>query len=111
MTLFLDSEGPVPSITVRGEVDMSTAHLISELAEHVITRRPVRVILDLSQVTFFSAHGISALLRAEHAATRAKVTLILRDAARASPICWRPPRPDWLWTLRQSPQLGDPLGT
>ncbi|MEV4712544.1 STAS domain-containing protein [Micromonospora sp. NPDC049374] len=81
MTLSLDSEGPVPSITVRGEVDMSTAHLISELAEHVITRRPVRVILDLSQVTFFSAHGISALLRAEHAATRAKVTLILHDPA------------------------------
>lgn len=81
MTLALDSEGPATLITVRGEVDMSTAHLISEFAEHAIARRPSRLVLDLSRVTFFSAHGISALLRTQHAATRAEVTLILRDAA------------------------------
>lgn len=81
MTLALGGAGPAPLITVRGEVDMSTAHLISELAEHVIARRPARLILDLSQVTFFSAHGISALLQAEHAATCADVTLVLREAA------------------------------
>ncbi|MEH0972291.1 hypothetical protein V6U77_14285 [Micromonospora sp. CPCC 205546] len=32
-------------------------------------------------MTFFSAHGISVLLRAQHAATRAGVTLTLRGAA------------------------------
>ncbi|RLK23873.1 anti-anti-sigma factor [Micromonospora sp. M71_S20] len=81
MTLDLNSEGPVPAIAVRGEVDMSTAHLIDELAAHVIARRPVRLILDLSRVTFFSAHGISALLRTQRAAACAGVTLTLRDAA------------------------------
>ncbi|SCG60180.1 STAS domain-containing protein [Micromonospora halophytica] len=81
MTLNLDSEGPVPAIAVRGEVDMSTAHLIDELAAHVIARRPARLILDLSRVTFFSAHGISALLRTQRAAACAGVTLTLRDAA------------------------------
>ncbi|MFG1648538.1 STAS domain-containing protein [Micromonospora sp. NPDC049275] len=81
MTLDLDTAGLVPVISVRGEVDMSTAHLVSELAEHVIARRPVRLVLDFSRVTFFSAHGISALLRAQHAATRAGITLTLREAA------------------------------
>lgn len=81
MTLDLDTDGPVPLITVRGEVDMSTAHLINELAEHTIARRPARLILDLSRVTFFSAHGISALLRTQRAAAGADVGLILRDAA------------------------------
>ncbi|WP_433389512.1 STAS domain-containing protein [Micromonospora sp. KLBMP9576] len=81
MTVALHGEGPQPSITVRGEVDMSSAHLIDELAEHVIARRPVRLILDLSRVTFFSAHGISALLRTRRAAACAGVALILRDAA------------------------------
>ncbi|MCG5445730.1 STAS domain-containing protein [Micromonospora sp. NIE79] len=81
MTLDLHNDRHAPLITVSGEVDMSTAHLISELAEHVIIRRPARLVLDLSGVTFFSAHGISALLRTQRAAESAEVTLALRAAA------------------------------
>ncbi|WP_181539372.1 STAS domain-containing protein [Micromonospora saelicesensis] len=81
MTLDLQNDRHAPLIAVSGEVDMSTAHLISELAEHVITRRPARLVLDLSGVTFFSAHGISALLRTQRAAESAEVTLALRAAA------------------------------
>ncbi|MCG5436267.1 STAS domain-containing protein [Micromonospora foliorum] len=81
MTLELNNDRHAPLIVVSGEVDMSTAHLISELAEHVITRRPARLALDLSGVTFFSAHGISALLRTQRAAESAEVTLALQAAA------------------------------
>ncbi|MGI5525282.1 STAS domain-containing protein [Micromonospora sp. CA-259024] len=81
MTLGLATQGSASLVTVRGEVDMSTAHLISELAEHLIAQHPVRLVLDLSRVTFFSAHGISALLRTRRAATCAGVDLILGDAA------------------------------
>ncbi|MCG5449561.1 STAS domain-containing protein [Micromonospora hortensis] len=81
MTLDLRNDRHAPLIVVSGEVDMSTAHLISELAEHVITRRPARLVLDLSGVTFFSAHGISALLRTQRAAESAEVTLALRAPA------------------------------
>ncbi|KAB1921260.1 hypothetical protein ONO23_00993 [Micromonospora noduli] len=81
MTLDLHNDRNAPLIAVSGEVDMSTAHLISELAEHVITRRPARLVLDLSGVTFFSAHGISALLRTQRAAESAEVALALRAAA------------------------------
>ncbi|RLP86396.1 MULTISPECIES: STAS domain-containing protein [unclassified Micromonospora] len=81
MTLSLDTEGPLIVITVSGEIDMSNAHLITDLAEHGIGRRPARLVLDLSGVTFFSAHGISALLRVQSTAAHAQVELILRDAA------------------------------
>ncbi|WP_442933984.1 STAS domain-containing protein [Micromonospora sp. CPCC 206171] len=60
---------------------MSTAHLISELTEQAIAQRPAQLFLDRSRVTFFSAHGISALLRTQRAAADAEVTLILRDCA------------------------------
>lgn len=81
MTVALRHDGATPWIVVRGEVDMSTAHLITELAEHTLARRPDRLVLDLSRVTFFSAHGITALLRTRHAATCAEVTLTLHAAA------------------------------
>jgi anti-sigma B factor antagonist len=63
MSLDLTAAGPETVLTVAGEVDMSNAHLISELAESALGERPVRLVLDLSGVTFFGAHGISALLR------------------------------------------------
>ncbi|MGC4790586.1 STAS domain-containing protein [Micromonospora sp. DT178] len=81
MTVALESDGPVAVIAVCGEVDMSTAHLITDLTEQVVARKPVRLVLHLSKVTFFSAHGITALLRAQRAATRVDVRLTLRDAA------------------------------
>lgn len=81
MTLDMNREGPAPLITVRGEADLSTAHLIGELAEDMITRRPARLVLDLSGVTFFSAHGISTLLRIQHSAACAGVTLTLLRTA------------------------------
>ncbi|SIM85436.1 STAS domain-containing protein [Micromonospora cremea] len=81
MTLSLDTVGPATVITVSGEVDMSNAHLITDLTEHAIGRLPARLVLDLSSVTFFSAHGISALLRTQNTAAHAQVQLILRDAA------------------------------
>lgn len=61
---------------------MSTAHLITELTEHALAQR----LYDSNWIfrsNLFSAHGISALLRIQHAADRARVVLI---PLRASPI-------------------------
>jgi anti-anti-sigma factor len=81
MTVTAGVEGTSTVIAVRGEVDMSTAHVLTEMVEHAVGRRPSRVVLDLSEVTFFSAHGISALLSAQSTATGARVELALRDPA------------------------------
>ncbi|MFE9960115.1 STAS domain-containing protein [Micromonospora sp. NPDC005299] len=64
MWLACTVPGAVTRIGVSGEIDMSNAHLLVELVESLTHPPPVAVELDLSEVTFFGAHGISALLRA-----------------------------------------------
>lgn len=59
MSLALTSDGSAKLVTVSGEVDMSSAHLLTELVE-CVCRLPVPVIaVDLSAVRFFSAHAVS----------------------------------------------------
>ncbi len=78
MSVELSIEGRVTVLAVAGEVDMSNAHLIVELAEAALRERP-DLVLDLSAVTFFGAHGISALLRVQAAAARAGGSCVLRS--------------------------------
>ncbi|MCG5438104.1 STAS domain-containing protein [Micromonospora foliorum] len=81
MSLTLTDEGLAKLITVSGEIDMSNAHLLTELVEFVC-RQPAPVIaLDLSRVRFFGAHAVSALLQAQDIATDARAAVLLRDPA------------------------------
>ncbi|MEH0970735.1 STAS domain-containing protein [Micromonospora sp. CPCC 205546] len=81
MSMVLTSDGPAKLITISGELDMSNAHLLAELVE-CFCRPPVPVItVDLSAVRFFSAHGVSALLQAQHIAATAGAEILLRDPA------------------------------
>ncbi|WP_051065794.1 STAS domain-containing protein [Micromonospora lupini] len=81
MSLALTDDGSVKLITVSGEIDMSNAHLLTELVEFVC-RRPAPVIaVDLSAVRFFGAYGVSALLQAQGIAADARAAVLLRDPA------------------------------
>jgi anti-anti-sigma factor len=71
--------GEVTVITACGEIDVSTAHLLTELVQHVAGRRPARVILDLAEVGFFCAEGVTALILAREAVTAAGGQLLLRN--------------------------------
>lgn len=72
------SAGPITLIRASGEVDMSSAHLLVDMVALVAARpAPQQVALDMSEVTFFGAHGISALLRARHLVTCAGGVLTL----------------------------------
>jgi anti-anti-sigma factor len=79
LVLELVACGEVTVITARGEIDMSTAHLVTELVQHVAGRRPARVILDLAEVGFFCADGVTALILAREAVTAAGGQLLLRN--------------------------------
>ena len=70
--MFVDQEGPDPNfsatttvtdgratVTVTGEVDMSTADAMQRAA---IRDNPAAATLDLRQVTFFDSAAIHALL-------------------------------------------------
>ncbi|MEU5669483.1 STAS domain-containing protein [Micromonospora sp. NPDC047753] len=79
MSLSLSRDGAVSQIRVVGEIDMSNAHLLTELVE-VLCRTPTPlVVVDLAAVRFLGAHAVSALLHAGHLAAQAGGRLTLRD--------------------------------
>ncbi|MEU4475346.1 STAS domain-containing protein [Micromonospora sp. NPDC023888] len=81
MSLALTDDGSAKLITVSGEVDMSNAHLLTELVGFVCRQSVPVIALDLSAVRFFGAHGVSALLQAQDIATEARAAVLLRDPA------------------------------
>jgi anti-anti-sigma factor len=58
----------VRRVTVVGEVDDSTAPALQAALARAIGDDPSRLELDLTDVTFFSCAGLTALLGARHAA-------------------------------------------
>lgn len=71
--------GPVTVIELCGDVDMSTTHLITELVIHVAKSSPSQVILDMAEVSFFCAAGLTALLHARKTINDAGGRLVLRN--------------------------------
>ena len=69
---------PPTVIEISGEIDLATAHLITELVEHVTRHRPAQVILDMANVRFFCADGLRALLHARATITATDGQLLLR---------------------------------
>jgi anti-anti-sigma factor len=78
LSVRLVSCGPPTVIEISGEIDLTTAHLITELVEHVVRHRPAQVILDMANVSFFCADGLRALLDARAAVAAADGQLLLR---------------------------------
>ncbi|MGC4807919.1 STAS domain-containing protein [Micromonospora sp. DT233] len=81
MSLALTCDQATTLITVSGEIDMSNAHLLTEMVEFACHPPTPTIAVDLSAVTFFGAHGVSALLRAQDAVARAEADFRLPDPA------------------------------
>ncbi|MEW2429359.1 STAS domain-containing protein [Micromonospora sp. NPDC047644] len=79
MSLSVSHDGAASQIRVVGEIDMSNAHLLTELVQ-VLCRTPTPlVVVDLAAVRFLGAHAVSALLHAAHLVAQAGGRLTLRD--------------------------------
>jgi anti-anti-sigma factor len=79
MSLALSNHSPVTVITVCGELDADTAPHLTELVERVAAGRPKQVIIDMADVTFFGAAGLTTLLQANDIITSAGGRLLLRS--------------------------------
>ncbi|MGK5740329.1 STAS domain-containing protein [Micromonospora sp. URMC 103] len=83
LTLVLSREGPAALVEARGEVDMASAPLLTDLVDTVLTRHaPAVLVLDLSGVTFFCAAGVTALFTARQRAASAGCMLVVREPSR-----------------------------
>jgi anti-sigma B factor antagonist len=65
------------TIEVCGEVDIATAELLAEGLRHGLRKRPARLSVILSRVSFFSAAGLHTLLAARNEANACAVRLVL----------------------------------
>jgi len=80
LTLRFVTDGAVAVVQVRGDLDMDTSPLLTELLNHVVAlHRPPLLVLDLQHLEFFCAAGIHALLRARETLLAQHAHLILRD--------------------------------
>jgi anti-anti-sigma factor len=78
LSLELTNHGTVTVITISGELDMSTAPLLTDLVEAAVGARPTRVVVDMANVTFLCATGLRGLIQARDMIIAGGGHLVLR---------------------------------
>jgi anti-sigma B factor antagonist len=81
-----DDRGDVTVLALAGELDMSTAPQVSDLVDDALADGRVRLLLDLTQVTFCDSTGMAAFVRGYYACAEAGGWLRLAGARGA--VAW-----------------------
>lgn len=55
-----------PTVAMRGELDLATAPALSRCLESIIAERPIRIVLDFTDLTFMDVSGIAVLVRTKN---------------------------------------------
>ncbi len=66
------------SVVIRGELDLATVPRLQDVLDRVLARRPRRLEIDLSGVTFLSVYAVSVLLATRRHLAARGATLVLR---------------------------------
>ncbi len=74
------------SVVIRGELDSATIPRLQDVLDGVLARRPRRLEIDLSGVTFLSVYAVSVLLATQRHLVAHGAALVLREP---SPIVRR----------------------
>ena len=84
-TLYLASQrrNDTTTVTVAGELDISTAGQLQAYAEEALRSAPRRLVLDLSGVSFFSAAGVTVLTELVDSAAAYGTDLLLGEVSPA----------------------------
>jgi anti-sigma B factor antagonist len=64
-------------LEVRGELDVAHAPTLGIAVQQALGTNPIRLVIDLCQVTFVDARGLAALLSAHRCAQKTGARLIL----------------------------------
>lgn len=82
--IVLRHDSAIVVVYVAGELDLLTATPLQNHLDKALATRPPRLIVDLSEVSFMSAIGLTVLITAHHAASDHGTTLQLRGVSRAA---------------------------
>ena len=58
------TDGAVPTVTIAGEIDISTVVQVENAVAHVLAASPSRVVFDLGGVTYMDSSGLAVLVTA-----------------------------------------------
>jgi anti-anti-sigma factor len=64
-----------PALTVRGELDLSTAPMLAGAVEEQLEAKPAAVVIDLTPTTFIDSSGARQLVRSARAAEKVGVAV------------------------------------
>jgi anti-sigma B factor antagonist len=76
-------DGGIVTITVRGEIDVSTAGALSQCLGEAARRKPQRLVIDLAEVGFMDSAALSAFVRVRKALP-AECPVVFRSAGRGA---------------------------
>jgi anti-sigma B factor antagonist len=66
-------------VLLTGEIDLHTAPRLTGAVDEALTEDPVRVVLDMSGVTFCDSRGLGTLVILSRAAARSRAVLVLAN--------------------------------
>ena len=69
-------DGRVATVTVRGEIDISTAGILSDRLDDLASQDPERLVIDLAEVGFMDSSGVQAMLGVRTALPGDRVVVI-----------------------------------
>lgn len=73
-------------LTVSGEIDMTTAPTLENAVRQALTARPAILVIDLTDVEFFSSAGIAVLVLAHRNESGADLRVIADDRTVLRPL-------------------------
>ena len=98
-------EGATDVVVVRGEVDIATAPLLRAVLDTVVARRPARVEVDLSGVSFLDAYAVTTLAAVRRRLASRRAVLALRDPSAAAALVLQLTRLDFEVVTSTVPEL------
>lgn len=77
MDISVRHESDRAVVTLAGEIDIGTAPRLTAAVENALEAQPLRVILDMSKVTFCDSQGLGTLVVLNRTATKSRSVLVL----------------------------------
>jgi anti-sigma B factor antagonist len=78
LSIDTEQQGPLATLSLMGEIDLSSAHLLVDTIDEVIDLGATTVVLDFAGVTFINSTGLGAMVAATKRLRADDGDLILR---------------------------------
>jgi len=79
LSIAQEVQGPLATLTLTGEIDLASAHLLVDTIDDVIERGATTVMLDFAGVTFINSTGLGAMVAATKRLRADGGDLVLRN--------------------------------